>query len=135
MTKRSAIAVAMGLVASILAAAVALSMNFQIGTPASATDEPVKIEKKAPTDKGPIVKRRTVTIHRDKPARIIGGGTVTIPAGSGGGGVSTRSTSGGSFSSHDDDGSEDESEDREDHEGEDHEGEDHEGEDHEGGDD
>ena len=129
MTKRSAIAVAMGLVASILAAAVALSMNFQIGTPASATDEPVKIEKKAPTDKGPIVKRRTVTIHRDKPARIIGGGTVTIPAGGGGsgGGVSTRSTSGGSFNSHDDDGSEDESEDREDHEGEDHEGEDHEG--------
>lgn len=122
MTKRSAIAVAMGLVASILVAAVALSMNFQIGTPAVAKEEPVKVEKKAQKDKGPIVKRRTVTIHRDKPARTIGGGTVTIPTGgSGGGGVSARSTSGGSFDSHDDDSHEyeDESEgheDREDHE-------------------
>lgn len=130
MTKRSAIAVAMGLVASILVAAVALSMNFQIGTPAVAKEEPVKVEKKAQKDKGPIVKRRTVTIHRDKPARIIGGGTVTIPSSGGGGGVSTRSTSGGSFDSHDDDSHEyeDESEDHEDRE-------DHEEHESEGGDD
>lgn len=112
MTKRSAISVAMALVASILVAAVALSMNFEIGTPASANDAPVKVEKSA-KDKGPIVKRRTITVHRTKPARTIGGGTVTV-ASSSGGSVSTRSASSGSFS--DDDSYEHESEHEAEHE-------------------
>lgn len=110
MTKRSAISVAMALVASILVAAVALSMNFEIGTPASANDSPVKVEKSA-KDEGPIVKRRTITVHRTKPARTIGGGTVTVASG---GGVSTRSASSGSFS--DDDSYEHESEHESEHE-------------------
>jgi len=99
MTKRSAISVAMALVASILVAAVALSMNFEIGTPASANDAPVKVEENA-KDKGPIVERRTITVHRTKPARTIGGGTVTVASDSGGS-VSTRSASSGSFSDDD----------------------------------
>lgn len=114
MTKRSAISVAMGLVASVLVAAVALSMNFQIGTPAVANDAPTKVEKTAPKDK-PIVKRRTVTIHREKPARTIGGGTVTVASGTSGG-VSTRSSSGGSVSSTSDDSFEHESEHESEHE-------------------
>jgi hypothetical protein len=72
MKKRSAMTVAGGLVAALLAGMVAMSLGFASGPTATAGNEPVK----------PRVRtiERTVTIHKKakpKPAQVV---TVTAPA-------------------------------------------------------
>ena len=83
MTRKSAIAVAAGVVLAILVAAVAISMNYGIGlqTPTSATSAvKAAVQPPAPAakDLNPIVTTRHITIHRTKPGRVIPGGIVTV---------------------------------------------------------
>ena len=123
MTKKSAFVLALGMMAAVLSAAVAMSLNFGIGD--SAEGAPlVKTEqestKKAEKRK-PIVKTRRITIKRERQAPG-GGGAVTVvrSAPSGGSAPSVRSTSdsSGEFEDHE---SEHESEHEDEHE-EEHEG-------------
>lgn len=103
MTKKSAIVLALGMMAVILSAAVAMSLNFGIGSQAEGASlvKPSAVAKQHHKQK-PIVKTRHVTIHREKKAPSTGPVTVVRALPSSGSSSSTRSTSTGGY--HDDDG-------------------------------
>ena len=80
MNKKSAIATAGALTASFVAGAAAVSFNWGLGSPsgasaAAATTAPSKVAK-------PIIKHRTVVIHRRSPALPTSSAprTVVLPA-------------------------------------------------------
>lgn len=132
MTKKSAIVLALGMMVAILSAAVAMSVNFGIGTQAESAPlvKTSPAAKKAEKKQKPIVKTRTVRIERERPAAG-GGGAVTVvrsaPSSTGGNPAVRSSGNSGSSSFEDDHGEQEDHEDHEDHEDE--------HEEHEGGDD
>lgn len=76
MNKRSAIATAGGLVASFVAGVAAVSFNWGLGTSSiSATSASPAI----PAQVKPIVKHRTITIHKRDPASTPAPQTVVLP--------------------------------------------------------
>jgi hypothetical protein len=117
MKKRSAMTVAGGLVAALLAGMVAMSLGFASGPTATAGGEPVK----------PRVRtiERTVTIHKKakpKPAQVV---TVTAPAPAS---VQSAPATGTSFDESDDSFENEHESDDEDHSGQGHDGSEDEGE-------
>ena len=124
MTKKSAIAVALGIVSAVLVAAIAISMNYGIGPKALAPSSPTVVNvvtqqpQIGPNATKPIVTTRHVTIHRTKPGRVIPAPTITVAqpapvapappapahtgAGSGGGGGDHEGGGGGDHEGGDD---------------------------------
>lgn len=95
MTKKSAFVLALGMMAAILSAAVAMSLNFGIGDTAQSAPLVQTHAKKAEHHRKPIVKTRHITIKREKKAPSGGQITVVRSAPSGG----SPSTQSGSSSS------------------------------------
>jgi hypothetical protein len=95
MTKKSGILLALGMVAAIISAAVAMSVNFGIGDAAESAPlvKTAQTGKKAEHKTKPIVKTRHITVRREKHAPSSGPVTVYRAAPSTGGGSATGSGS------------------------------------------
>ncbi len=77
MNKKSAIATSGGLVASFVAGMAAVSFNWGLGTPVTSASS---ASPAAPTQVKPIVKHRTITIHKKDPAATPSPQTVVLPS-------------------------------------------------------
>ena len=77
MQRMVAIALALGLTAALLIAAVAVSANFGAGSSISAAKTSPIVAQQAASGK-PIVQTQHVIVHRHQPGRVTPGGHVTV---------------------------------------------------------
>lgn len=101
MDKKSAIATAGGLVASFVAGVAAVSFNWGMGTPSTPASS---VSPTAPTQAKPIIKHRTITIHKRDPASTPAPRTVVLPAPSTSSSPSVALTGGSHTAGGEDDG-------------------------------
>ncbi len=78
MNKKSAIATAGGLVASFVAGIAAVSFNWGIGTPSAASTAAAP-KGTTPTPVKPIIKHRTITVHKKAPTPTGSAGSASAP--------------------------------------------------------